>query len=413
MANTYSSTPVLSKVKIGSDTYYMKDADVRAIIDEYGNIVTYNVEATLTNGDNIPTGAAVVKAIENGVSSIAGAMHFIGVKDSVPATYDGAAGDLILVGTKEYVYDGEKFVELGDEAIYLTTASAETNYVQKTFTIAGIDMQDAITAAEIKTALGLKALAYKDSASATLTDYAIGISGATYTPAGDVGVTLNQTSTAITSSGSFTPKGTVAGSVTAAGTVTLAKSDNGVAVSGTCSTPTITVTPKTASVQHLKSVGTLPSYSAARYTAPSVSETTSTFATSGVTATVGSGDDAETLIIGTAGTASALTSTGFKAGSFTDGTFSAGSLPELDTAQTVVTGIQSATASAITFTGDKFGATFSGSSTDITADFTGTAGSVSVSGNYDKATVGSTSFTGTEAIIKPTLTTGSKTVTVQ
>jgi hypothetical protein len=79
----------------------------------------------------------------------------------------------------------------------------------------------------------------------------------------------------------------------------------------------------------------------------------------------------------------------------------------------VVTGIESATSSAISFSGDKFGATFSGSSTEISADFEGTAGSVSVSGNYDKASVKSTGFTGTEDTITPTLTTGNKTVTVQ
>jgi hypothetical protein len=282
MANEYKNTPVLSKVKLGSETYYMKDADVRALLDTYGDVVTYNVETKLTDGSNIPTGAAVTAAIKSGVSDIAGAMHFIGVKDSVPESYDGAAGDLIIVGTKEYVYDGEKFVELGDEAIYLTTASAETNYVQKVFTIAGIDMKDDITAEEIKTALGLKALAYKDSASATLTDYATDINGVLYTPKGSLSIGLNYTSTAVSSTGSYTPAGSVTGSVTAAGTVTLAKSDDGVAVSGTVSTPTITVTPTTASVQHIDSLGSLPTYTAAEYTAPSVTEATSSFATAGL-----------------------------------------------------------------------------------------------------------------------------------
>jgi hypothetical protein len=412
MANTYENTPVLSKVKLGSETYYVKDADVRALLDTYGDIVTYNVEAKLADDTNIPTGAAVTAAISEAVSGVTGAMHFIGVKDSVPESYDGEAGDLIIVGTKEYVYDGEKFIELGDEAIYLTTASAETNYVQKVFTIAGIDMKDDITADEIKTALGLKALAYKDSASATLTDYATGIDGATYTPAGSVSVALESTSTAIKSTGSYTPAGTIAGSVTAAGSVTLAKSDDGVAVSGTVSTPTITVTPTTASVQHIDSLGSLPTYTAAEYTAPSVTEAKSSFATSGLVASMDA-DDTEMLVFSAAGTGDALTSTGFNAGSYTAAQFDAGALPTLGTAQTVVTGIESATSSAISFSGDKFGATFAGTSTSISADFTGTAASLEVSGNYDKATVKSADFTGTEATITPTLATGNKTVTVQ
>ena len=407
----FNNTNVLSKVKIGSQVYYLKDADVRALLDTYGDIVTYNVEATLSDGNKIPTGAAVTAAINTAVADLAGAMHFEGVKDALPETVDGyAAGDIIIVGTKEYVCDGTKWVELGDEAIYLTTASAQANYVQKTFTIAGIDMKDNITVEEIKTALGLKALAYKDSASATVTDYANGITGAAYTPAGSVGVTLSQTSTAMESTGSFKPAGTVSGTTTAAGTVTIARDDtNGVAVSGTVSAPTITVTPNTAEVQHIESVGTLPSYTAAKYTAPSVSEAKAEFASEGMVASV----DGEELVLTAASKADALTGTGFNAGSYTAASFNAGSLPKLGAAQTVVIGIASASATAPTFTGDKFGATFSGTEAAITATFAGTEGSVSVSGNYDKAGVESTSFTGSEATITPTLTKGSKTITVQ
>ena len=408
MANTYANTPVLSKVKIGSQVYYVKDADVRALLDTYGDIVTYNVEATLSNGNKIPTGAAVTAAINATVADLAGAMHFEGVKDALPENVDGyESGDIINV------CDGTKWVELGDEAIYLTTAAAEAGYVQKTFTIAGIDMADPITADEIKTALGLKALAYKDSASVTVADYATGIAGATYTPAGSVEVTLSQTSTAMTSTGNFKPAGTVSGTTTAAGTVTIARDDiNGVAVSGTVSVPTITVTPNTAEVQHIDSLGTLPSYTAAQYTAPSVNEAKSQFASEGLVAAMDE-TDTEMLVFTAASKADALTSTGFDKGSYTAASFDAGSLPTLGTAQTVVTGIASASATAPVFSGDKFGATFSGTEAAIAATFAGTEGAVSVSGNYDKAGVESAGFTGTEATITPTLTKESKTITVQ
>ena len=46
MAQTYTNTPVLSKVKIGEQTYWLKDADVRAILDGFGTIVTYNVSTS-------------------------------------------------------------------------------------------------------------------------------------------------------------------------------------------------------------------------------------------------------------------------------------------------------------------------------------------------------------------------------
>lgn len=415
MANTYKNTPVLSKVKIGSQIYYVKDADVRALLDTYGDIVTYNVEATLSNGEKIPTGAAVTAAINSAVADLAGAMHFEGVKDALPKTVDGYdAGDIIIVGTKEYVCDGTKWVELGDEAIYLTTAAAQAGYVQKTFTIAGIDMQDNITADEIKAKLGLKALAYKDSASVTVTDYATGIAGAAYKPEGSVSVTLSQTSTAMESTGSVTAKGSVSGTTTAAGTVSFAR-DNAVdafKVSGTVSAPTITVTPKTAEVQHIDSVGTLPSYTAAQYTAPSVNEAKAAFASEGVVAAMDS-DEPEMLVFTAAATANALTGTGFNAGSYTAASFSAGTLPTLGTAQTVVTGIESATATAPTFTGDGIKADFSGAEAAISATFAGQAVDVTVSGNYDKAGVESTGFTGTDATITPTLTKGNKTITVE
>ena len=337
-------------------------------------------------------------------------MTFLGIKDALPES--GNPGDVVIVGTAEYVYADGKWNLYGDEGVYATIAGVKAEYVQKALTIAGIDLQDAITAEELKTALGLGALAYKDSASGRVT-VVTGVSDAEYTPAGNVAVTLNQTSTAMASTGTFTPAGNVTGNVTAAGTVAIARDDaNGVQVSGTVSAPTVTVTPVTAQVQHIDSVGTLPSYTAAKYTAPSVTEAKASFASEGVVATIDD-KDAEMLVFSAAGKAEALTTTGFNAGSYTAAEFNAGALPTLGVAQTVVTGIEKAEASAPTFTGDKFGATFSGSQVAIAAKFAGTEGNVSVSGNYDKAGVESAAFTGTKATISHEVTTEAKTVTVQ
>lgn len=426
---------VLSKIKVNNAIYDLKDAAART---DLGTLVgSHAVQALGTaawldsvttvaeGGTNLPTAGAVHAAIQTAVAGIAGAMHFIGVITGANfeealaafktshAGYVEASGDIVIYGVKEYVYDGENWHELGDESIYLTIATAAETYVAKTRTIAGIDLQDDITADEIKTALGLKALAYKDSASVTLNDYATGVNDATYTPAGSVEVTLSQTSTSMESSGSFKPAGTISGTTTAAGTVAIARDDvNGVAVSGTVSAPTITVTPATAQVQYIESVGTLPSYTAAQYTAPSVNEAKSQFATEGVVAAMDS-TDTEMLVISAAGKSDALTGTGFNQGSYTEASFSAGSLPTLGTEQTVVTGIASATSSAPAFTGDKFGATFAGTEASITATFAGTESSVTVTGNYDKAGVNSAEFTGNEATISHTLIKGNKTVTVE
>lgn len=412
MAYNYSNAPVLSKVKIGSEIYWLKDADVRAILDKFGNAVNYSVDTAFSaDSENLATSKAIAAYLEGAISGLTGAMHFIGVKEALPET--GNSGDIVIVGTTEYVHDGSKWVEIGDEGVYQTISGAEAKFVQKTFTVAGIDMADNITADELKTALELKALAYKDSASATLTDYATGINGAAYTPAGNVAVTLNHTSTAMASTGTYTPAGTVSGNVTAAGTVSIARDDaNGTAVSGTVSAPAITVTPTTAQVQHIDSVGALPSYTAAQYVAPSVQEASAQFASEGLVAAMDS-EDTEMLVFSAAGKASALTATGFNAGSYVAAEFNAGALPTLGAAQTVVTGIEKAEASAPTFTGDKFGATFAGTQVAIAADFAGTEGNINVSGNYDKAGVEAASFTGTEATITPELVVGNKTIIVQ
>ena len=378
MANTYANTPVLSKVKIGEQTYFLKDADARAILDSYKGAVNYDVDTTFDKTkENLATEKAIAAYLEGQIAGLTGAMHFVGIKEALPKAEESHDGDVAIVGTTEYVFAAGEWKELGDEG----------TLVRKTFTIAGIDMVDNITAAELQTALSLKALAYKDSASGSI-EVVNGVEDHTYTPEGSVSVTLSQTVTPITSSGAITPEGTVTGTVTAAGTVTA---------------PTITVTPSTATVQHIANVGSLPSLTPASYTAPSLGDAvTSGFAVNGMIADVAEGS--ETLTFTNAATAQAVTDRGaFNAGSYTAAEFSAGSLPTLGAEQTVVTGITSATATA---------PTFNGTETAISATFAGNEAAVSVSGSYDKAAVQSASFSGTEATIKHTVTKESKTVTV-
>lgn len=57
--------------------------------------------------------------ITSAVGGLSGAMHFEGVEESVPEDNAGyESGDVILVGNKEYVFDGTEWHELGDETIY-------------------------------------------------------------------------------------------------------------------------------------------------------------------------------------------------------------------------------------------------------------------------------------------------------
>ena len=68
--------------------------------------------------------AATMADVTGAVAGLSGAMHFEGVKESVPASGEGyESGDVILVGNKEYVYDGSAWHELGDESIYAVKGS--------------------------------------------------------------------------------------------------------------------------------------------------------------------------------------------------------------------------------------------------------------------------------------------------
>ena len=64
-------------------------------------------------------------------------MHYVGKETEVPTDVSGyKAGDVIIVGVKEYVFDGTKFDELGDEgaigAALATLTGESTNTAGKT-----------------------------------------------------------------------------------------------------------------------------------------------------------------------------------------------------------------------------------------------------------------------------------------
>ena len=438
----FKNTPVLSKLKVGEVAYYLKDAEARIkLAEEIAKLksAAYREATDVVGEDNkLISGNALIAYVKNSLQDVAKAVVFRGVADTDPSLNGGTGditigseplvkktGDLVLFGKKEFIFDGEKWVELGEEGIYLTQAQAAETYVAKTFTIAGIDMQDNITAEELKEKLGLKGLAYKDSVTATLTDYVNGITGAEYTPAGKVNVTLTQTSTKITSTGNVTATGNVTGTVTANGSVTLSETmsgDEGVQVTGSVAAPTVEVIPTTKQVQYIADVGTATKVkNAGEVIAPSVNEEKSRFATNGMIARLGVPDtdgedvDTETLVIEAALTADALTTTNFNAGKTTLPVIEPGKIPTLGKQENVVTGITSATATAPVFTGGRIKANFTGASADIAAAFAGNSVEVSVSGNYDKATIDAekTTFNGTQTTITPTLNKTSKSITAQ
>lgn len=397
------NVPVVSKLTIGEKTYYLKDYEVREFLATLGTAAKKDVAAGVSAEENgLVTGAQVQAAI----AGIAGSMHFRGVFTSLDDVTTPAAGDVVIIGVKEYVYGGEPAAwhELGDESIYAL----------KTFKIGSQDLEGTFSLDTLKTDLGLGALAYKSSATGTVAGQTISGLKAKGNTAGTIAVGLTQTSTAATLTKSdYTPSGDVAGTVVANGSVSIAKDAvHGTQISGSVSAPTVTVTPSTDTIKKVTSVGTLPTKAADTWSAG----TLPSFTQGAKAQWSASVDGNETLSFSFTANGDDTFSKGTLP-SYTEGAFSQGTLPTLAAAgTTVVTGITSATASAPVFTGDKFAATFTGASADIAATFTGEKTSVITDVKYDKATVDAakTKFTGSAIeLAVDNVVVAEKTVTVQ
>ncbi len=395
MAQTYANNDnVLSKVKFGNTTYYMKDAAARAVLDTFGSAVTYDVANAIADGSNdLVTADQVYDYVGRQIGAIGTALNLRSESDhtQVPTSGEGAvaAGDFVVESDgKEWLFDGTAWREVGDESAY----------VPKTYTIAGVNLADSITKSELQTALELGALAYKNSGSIKVTTID-SFNAITVADAGSYNVSSTPVSVPATYNAlDVTPAGSV--SITA-GTAAAASYDkvSSVAISaaapaegasanytpsGTVSVTNVTVTPSTVSVATVTDSGT-----AYQLTDGSVSQgndTISAFATEGVVASIGTGKEAETLILTAASTSNAVTASGTV--TYTKPTLS-GSLPTFGS-ETVVDGISSASASA----------SFSGDGTILSANpsFTSTAATMT-----QPTFTGS--FSGTSKSVTPTVAT--------
>lgn len=109
------------------------------------------------------TNDAAVSKNTTDISNLQQAMKsgitFKGKLDTKPAVTDYINGDLIIVGSKEYIlYDNgtkKEWIELGDEGSHLTKVTADGYYVPLSRTIAGKQLNANITAADMRTALNV------------------------------------------------------------------------------------------------------------------------------------------------------------------------------------------------------------------------------------------------------------------
>lgn len=75
--------------------------------------------------------AATMTDVQNAVAGLSGAMHYVGESTTDPSTgtatveghEDWVSGDVVTYQSKEYVYDGENWRELGDESSYAVKGS--------------------------------------------------------------------------------------------------------------------------------------------------------------------------------------------------------------------------------------------------------------------------------------------------
>ena len=98
--------------KVDQTTYDSKVAELASA----DTTLQGNIDAEKTAREDADKAQVTrIANLESQITGLSGAMHFEGVKTEVPTDVTGyEAGDVIIVGEKEYVFNGTAFVEFGD-----------------------------------------------------------------------------------------------------------------------------------------------------------------------------------------------------------------------------------------------------------------------------------------------------------
>lgn len=248
MSRTYASVPVLSKIKIGESYYYLKDSDARAILDSINDEAYVALQAgmgTVEGNDGKLVTAANIKAYVDSAVSVGLVIEVVQV---LPTASADTMGKLYLVRDEHATGD------IYDEFITIRSGDGQKEpyaYSWEKIGNTDIDLSGYVTDVKFENGV-LKqqkgngeyanvhefgAMADADTASGTVNDYVTGVQSAKVTAEGSISGGLVKDSAA------------------------------GVEITGTVSKPDITVTPTSATIEVIDSVGTLPSKQADSFTA--------------------------------------------------------------------------------------------------------------------------------------------------
>ena len=466
-STTGEFSKTIKKINIGGQIYYLKDYEARQVLAALKEGAFVDVfDGDIQSQTDANKGQLVTaEQVKNAIASLAGAMHFAGVVGNGERPASPKQGDIIIEeGTsKEYVYDGKKWVELGDESLYETKANVHA------IKVAGVTLGDdhEITLDELQKALGLGNLAYADTASGTVAGQTFSGLAASGTVTGTVAVSgANEN---ISLSGDYTPTGSIEGEAIKGGSISVTLKNKTTASEATLTyanyTPAGSVSvalDNNTVLGSVTSAGTLPSFTAGefkpasisdgflsggkvasftegKFTPASLTHATVSFATEGVTATV---EADETLVFGDAGTANgslinsfdggskaadtfvanelqSIDKTKFNGGSKAEDTFNAGSMPTfanktvgVKSATFAGTEVEDALVTGVTYLQQEVDTQkFTPVSASLT--FAGTTATVTTSGQYFKVNAGNVAIDGGAAnVTVDTFTVTEKSVTV-
>ena len=212
----------ISKITLPSGASYdIKDAAARSDIEEIKTAIAGGITFVGQTTTELSDGATTAVIVVNG--------------DNVTAV----KGMLAVYGNKEFVFDGTKWIEMGDLSLIGDLGWKDS--ASGSYTPAGTVSQPTFSGSEM-TSTG-------NFTPAGGVAISVGSGSANYTPAGSVSQP-SFSGNEMTSTGNFTPVGSVA--------VNVGAGEANYTPAGSVSKPDITVTPTTDTVNSITDVGTLP-----------------------------------------------------------------------------------------------------------------------------------------------------------